>query len=181
MSEHAPTPDRPWISLIVACSENGVIGRDGDLPWRLPDDLKHFMRETRGHPVVMGRKTYDSLPKPLADRTTIVVSRSLKEPSGLDVSFRVARSVDEAIAIGAGICEADSVNRLWIAGGETIYRSTLDRADEVVRTLVHTRIDGDTRFPDLDPGDWALESSDHHPADPRHDHAFTIDRWRRSD
>lgn len=168
------------IAMIVACSRNGVIGRDGDLPWHLPEDLKHFMRSTRGCPVIMGRKTYESLDKPLPARSNIVVSRSMDSSDQEGVS--VAPDLDVALSIardqiGAGTYESP----IWIAGGGTIYDQMLDRAELVVRTLVDTELDGDAHFPDLSGEMWKIDHSADFSADDRHAHPFSI-QWltRRS-
>lgn len=166
------------IAQIVACAENGVIGVDGDLPWSLPDDLKHFMRSTKGHAIIMGRKTFESLPKALDGRTNIVVSRSM-EKDEVDENVMVARSLDEAIAMGLHETKRLGRSTLWVAGGGEIYRETLEWTYRVVRTRVHAEVEGDTRYPDLDPDGWVLESSEGHEPDDRHAVGFTIESWRR--
>ncbi|MEX0876860.1 MAG: dihydrofolate reductase [Phycisphaerales bacterium] len=160
--------------LIVACSENGVIGREGDLPWHLPADLRHFMRSTRDCAVVMGRRTYESLDTPLPHRLNIVVSTSMGEdqPEGV----RVARDLEQALDIAR---EARMQAPIWIAGGGTIYTQTMDMADLIVRTLVHTRLEGDTGFPEIDPDSWELVRSEAHESDDRHIYGFAIEWWTR--
>jgi dihydrofolate reductase len=166
------------IGMIVACSRNGVIGRDGDLPWHLPEDLRHFMRSTRGCPVIMGRKTFDSLDKPLPNRLNIVLSRSMPDP-GLD-GVVVAGGLDQAIDLAQrSIDEGRQERPVWIAGGGTIYRQAMDRADLIVRTLIECEIDGDAEFPQIDTDAWHLEHSIDHAADDRHDHAFSFQWWVR--
>jgi len=161
--------------IIVACSENGVIGSEGDLPWHLPADLKHFMTSTRGCAVVMGRKTYETLDGPLPRRLNVVVSNSMDadQPEGV----RVARGLDQAIDIAQA---AGMEPPVWVAGGGTIYTQAMDRAELLVRTLIHTEVEGDTRFPEIDPQRWHLARCQEHPADDRHDFAFTIEWWVRS-
>jgi dihydrofolate reductase len=172
------------IGLIVACSENSVIGRDGDLPWHLPEDLKHFMRSTKGHAVVMGRKTFESLEKPLGGRLNIVVSRSMPIEEEIPDQLAVVRSLDEAIAVGR---EADQreggfgKGLIWIAGGGEIYKQAFGIADLVVRTRVHCEIEGDTHFPIIGDDDWKLLEAEEYQADDRHDYGFTIERWDRRD
>ena len=166
------------LAMIVACGTNGVIGIDGDLPWHLPEDLKHFMRSTKRCPVVMGRKTYESLGKPLPDRLNIVVSSTMAPVedervvvvSGLEEGIQAGRD-----AIEAGACEGP----VWIAGGGTIYRQLLDRVDLVVRTLVDANPDGDAYFPDLDPESWILAQEHSFLADERHKRGFAIQWWER--
>lgn len=183
MSEQQPFDPRAFhaqfdIAMIVACSENGVIGRDGDLPWHLPADLKHFMRSTKGCPVIMGRKTFDSLDKPLPARLNIVVSRSMSE-SGHEL-VRVVRDLDEAVEVArASICEDGQDRPVWIAGGGTIYTQAIDRAQLVVRTLVHCTTQGDAHFPTLNPDEWRLERTEHHAADDSHPTKFDIQWWCR--
>lgn len=183
MSEPQPFDFRAFharfeIAIIVACSSNGVIGRDGDLPWHLPDDLRHFMQSTRGCPVVMGRKTYDTLDKPLPDRLNIVVSRSMTDP-GLP-GVEVSRGLDAAIeAAKRSICEDGQDRPIWIAGGGMIYKQALERAQLVVRTMVHCEAAGDTFFPAMEGDRWFLSHQEHHEADERHDFLFEIEWWSR--
>ena len=174
------------IGLIVACSENGVIGVDGDLPWRLPDDLKHFMRSTKGHAVIMGRKTFESLGKPLDGRLNVVVSSSLSikeraiKEGGSDEEWGVvvARSLDEAISLARDADAGYGKGLIWIAGGGEIYRQSVGLADVVVRTRVHCDAVGDVTFDALGE-EWRLERSEEHGADERHSCGFTIEWWRR--
>lgn len=135
--------------IIVAVSENGVIGKDGDIPWHYPEDLKHFKKKTMDHPVIMGSSTYRSLPedfKPLPGRKNIVLTRS-----GIDVdeSVSVANSLDEAWKIAGEYDE-----KAFIIGGATIYEQTLDEADKLVLTRIHEEYDGDTFFPDWNKENW---------------------------
>jgi len=166
------------IAMIVACSRNGVIGRDGDLPWHLPEDLKHFMRSTKGCPVVMGRKTYESLDRPLPSRLNIVVSHSMKDPELKGVI--VVGGLDQAIEVARGAIEKGEVETpIWIAGGGTIYTQMMDRTELVVRTLVDCVVDGDASFPDLDPEMWTKRTNFRVDADDRHDFGFEIEWWER--
>lgn len=128
------------VSLIAAVARNGVIGRAGALPWRLPEDLKRFKRLTLGHPVVMGRKTFASIGKPLPGRDSIVLSR---DPAFRPAGARVARSLEEALALaGSG--------EVFVIGGEAVYREALPRADRLYLTLLDRDFEGDARFPDYD-------------------------------
>ncbi|MCD2181829.1 dihydrofolate reductase [Rhizobium sp. GN54] len=138
----------PKIVLVVAAALNGVIGRDGDLPWRLPSDLKRFRRLTIGKPVVMGRRTYQSIGRPLPGRPNIVVTR--------DTAFRpdgiiVARSVDEALVYARREAQALAADEICIIGGGDIYRQTIAEADAIHVTEVQAEVEGDTRFPAIDP------------------------------
>ena len=159
------------ISLIVAASSNGVIGVDGDLPWRLPDDLKRFKALTTGKPVIMGRKTWDSIGRPLPNRQNIVITRNPAfEAEGCDI----VATPEQAIAA------AGDSDELMIIGGGAIYAIFLDKATRIYLTRVHTEIDGDTFFPGPDPEVWVEVSSTAHPADERHSAAFDfIDYVRR--
>lgn len=146
------------LSLIAAVAENGVIGTGNDLPWRLPADLRRFKRTTMGHHLIMGRRTFESIGRALPGRTTVVVSRGEPElPDGV----RLARSIDAAIAVAreAGDDEA------FVAGGAEIFRQTLDRAHRIHLTRVEASVEGDTFFPDLDPSEWRLLSTESRPAD----------------
>ena len=135
--------------IIVAVSENGVIGKDGDIPWHFPEDLKHFKEKTMGHPVVMGSSTYRSLPedfKPLPGRKNIVLTRSGLE---VDESVSVANSLGEAWEIADK--ESD---KAFIIGGASIYEQTLDEADKLVLTRIHEEFDGDTYFAEWSEDNW---------------------------
>ncbi|TEA77558.1 dihydrofolate reductase [Allopusillimonas ginsengisoli] len=137
----------PLIQLVVAYSENRVIGRDNTLPWRLPADLAHFKRTTLGNPIVMGRNTWESLGRPLPGRLNVVISRN---PSYDAPGATVCTSLDAALAA----CAATAAEKISIIGGEQIFRHALDLADRVIATEVHAHIDGDTWFAPLDPNMW---------------------------
>jgi dihydrofolate reductase len=146
------------IALIVAMDRGGLIGRDGDLPWRLPNDLKHFKRQTLGKTVLMGRRTWDSLGRPLPQRDNWVLTR--------DRSFhaegaRVFHALDDALA-------AHGAGELMVIGGAELYRQTLPLAQRLYLTEVDAELDGDTRFPVFDRAQWREIESEAHPADERH-------------
>ncbi|PNY79851.1 dihydrofolate reductase [Deinococcus koreensis] len=147
----------PRLTFVVAMAENRVIGKDGDLPWRLPADLFHFKRLTLGKPVVMGRKVYDSLQRPLPERHNIVLSRN---PGYHAPGCTVVTSPDAALDA------AGDVPEVMIIGGEEIYRLYLPQTDRVELTLVHAQIVGDTWFPEL-PGEWREVARRERPADER--------------
>lgn len=150
----------PRLTLIVAVADNGVIGREGGLPWRLSEDLRRFKQRTLGRPVAMGRKTWESLGKPLPGRTNIVITR--RGDYQVDVSgVIVARDLDAAIAA------AGDVDEVMIIGGAEIYALALPRADLVELTQVHAIVEGDTVFPTLPSADWKEISRTEHPADER--------------
>jgi dihydrofolate reductase len=141
------------LSLIVAMARNRVIGIDNRLPWRLPADLRRFKKLTLGHTLIMGRKTFESIGKPLPERTTIVVTRQQDyAPEGV----LVAHSVDEALAMAQGEEE------VFVAGGEEIFRQTLDRADRLYVTELQRNFHGDTFFPEFDESAWRIVRLERH-------------------
>ena len=158
------------ISLIVAAAENNVIGRDGDLPWHLPVDLRFFKNTTMGHPVIMGRRTWESFEGGLPGRACIVVTRNQDlELEGASV----ATSLEGALA------EAGNAQDVFIAGGGEIYRMAMEMADRIVLTRVHAQINGDATFPTLDETLWHRTSAERHEVDDRNDHACTFEIWER--
>jgi dihydrofolate reductase len=164
----------PIIALVWAMARNGVIGRDNALPWRLPADLQHFKALTTGHPVLMGRKTFESLGRPLPNRTNIVVTRDRNyAPPGA----RVAYSLDEALAMATAYLPAD--RQVFVIGGENLYTQMLPRAERLYVTLVDAEVDGDARFPTLDWQQWRELERREHPADDRNRYAcrfLTLER-----
>ena len=153
------------IALIAAVTRNRVIGRDGRLPWRLPDETKHFVETTMGKPVLMGRRTYEERRKPLRGRTTIVLTR---DPDYRAPGCVVVHSIEEAIKA------AGDAEELIVAGGTPIYEAFLPRASRLYMTFVEADVPGDTYFPEYDAEEWVEVSSEAHPADDRHAHAFRI-------
>ncbi len=138
------------IALIAAVAANGVIGVDNRLPWHLPEDLREFKRITLGKPVVMGRKTYESIGRPLPGRTNIVLSRQV---DWVAEGVRVVADLDAALALAGEL--VDKVDdEVVVIGGEQIYRQALPRADRLYLTLVDRVVAGDTRFPELDRAVW---------------------------
>jgi dihydrofolate reductase len=162
--------------LIAAVAENGVIGRDGNLPWRLPSDLRHFRDVTSGHPVVMGRKTYQTIGKPLRGRTNIVVTRDRGFAASGVIS---SRGVDEALAVARGDALRRGVAEIMIIGGADLYGQTIGCAARLEITLVHARPQGDSVFPPIDPARWREIRRSEHPAGPNDDAAFTILTYER--
>jgi dihydrofolate reductase len=139
------------IALIVAMAENRVIGREGDLPWRISADLKHFKAKTMGKPIVMGRKTFDSIGKPLPGRANIVVTRGdVAFPDGVDV----AGNVDAAMAIAHRRAKETGADEIMIIGGATLYEATLPYADRLYLTEIHETVEGETFFPEIDRSQW---------------------------
>jgi dihydrofolate reductase len=154
----------PRITLIVARARNGVIGLRGGLPWRLPEDLAFFRRTTMGHPIVMGRRTWESIGRPLPGRRNIVVSR---QPRFEAPGAEVAASLDAALARCAGSPE------VFVIGGAQLYREALPRAQRLIVTEIDADFDGDTHFPPPDPAQWRETAREHLP--PSADRPFAID------
>ena len=156
----------------VARSLNGVIGRDNDLPWRLKSDLAIFKARTMGKPVIMGRKTWDSLPrKPLPGRMNIVLSQdgSFEPPQAV-----VCESFLEALQMAKEQAADDDVDEVCVIGGRAIFELALPRAKRLYLTEVQAQVEGDVRFPDFDEGAWTEVSREDHPAGPDDDHAFVF-------
>ena len=140
------------ISLIVAVSRNGAIGLNNQLPWYLPEDLKYFKSVTMGKPLIMGRKTFDSIGRPLPGRANIVLTRDSRWTSD---GVEVVQSVEQALVAGEIACEAADVDEIMVIGGEQIYRMTIDLADRIYLTQVDTDVEGDAFFPDIDLNNWS--------------------------
>ncbi len=146
---------------MAAVAQNGVIGRDNDLPWRLPADLRRFKRKTMGHHLLMGRKTWESIGKPLPGRTSVVISRGRPElPEGV----RLAGSLRAAIEIA----QAAGDDEAFVVGGEAIFREALTCADRLYLTLVEAEVEGDRFFPQIDEAAWRLMTTRRRKPDRRH-------------
>ena len=162
----------PHIALVVARARNGVIGRDGDLPWRLRSDLQRFKAVTMGKPCIMGRKTWDSLPlKPLPGRLNLVLSK--------DESFEakgavVCTTLDEAVEIAREQAVDDGVDEVCVIGGAGLFAAALPRAKRLYLTEVEAEPEGDVLFPPFDEAAWVEVSSDAVPAGEKDDHAFVF-------
>jgi dihydrofolate reductase len=160
------------ISIIVAASTNNVIGANGDLPWRLSDDLKHFKAITMGKPIVMGRKTWDSIGRPLPGRQNIVITRQADfVAEGCDV---VASLEDAAAAAGDD-------EEVMIIGGSQIYLLALPMAERLYLTRVHAEIEGDAFFPEIDESAWRLVDDDSHSSDDRNAFDYSFRTYERAD
>ncbi len=156
--------------MIVAVSENGIIGNAGSLPWRLSRDLRRFKQLTSGHCLIMGRKTFESLPGPLPNRVNIVVSRN---PNYQAEGAVVVASIDAALTVAAHDSEP------FIAGGSEIYRLTEQIASRAYVTRVHAHVDGDARFDDLDSSIWQLLSEEYHDKDENNSFPMTFLNYQR--
>lgn len=166
------------IALIVAAAENGVIGRAGRLPWHMPSDLKTFRRLTLGKPIVMGRKTFASIGKPLDGRDNIVVTR---DPAFTHPGIQVVPSLDAALALAETLAARRGVGEIAVIGGAEIYRAAYPRAGRIYLTRIHARPDGDATFADPSPSLWSLTSSEPIAASPRDDHKATLMIYDRID
>ena len=159
------------ISLIVAVSENGAIGKDGGIPWHLPADLKMFKRITMGHHLIAGRKTFDSIGKVLPGRKMIILSRQEGyQPKGCQLpGCQVAASLPQALEIA----RATGEDEVFIGGGAVVYAQALPMATRLYLTQVHAQVEGDTFFPAFDPQAWQEELSHLYPADGEQEFDFT--------
>jgi len=154
------------LSIIAALSSNNVIGRDNDLPWHLSTDLKRLKALTMGHHMIMGRKTYDSIGRPLPGRTIVVITR---DPSFAAEGVKIVHSLEDAIQVAAGDDEP------FIAGGAQIFEQAIHRADRMYLTRVHAEVEGDTWFPDFDDvSEWQLTDSEHFDAGEKNDYPFSF-------
>lgn len=158
-------------SMIVAAARNGTIGRDNALPWRLSDDLRYFRRVTMGKPVIMGRRTYDSIGRPLPGRDNIVVSRN---PAFAAAGVHVASGVDEAFTLAEASARSSGAGELMLLGGAQLYAEALPRIQRIYLTRVHADVAGDAYLPALAADDWREISREDHPADSRNDFPFSF-------
>ncbi len=164
------------LAIVVAAAENGVIGADNAMPWRQPTDMARFRHLTMGKPIVMGRRTFASIGKPLPGRTSIVVSRGgWTPPNGIYLT----RTLDAALHLARSIARRDGQNEGCVIGGAQIYAQALAHADTVHLTRIHAEIEGDATFPELG-DDWS--ETERTPVDPgdRDDHPMTFLTYRRS-
>lgn len=160
------------VSLIAAVADNGVIGRDNDLPWHLPADLKRFKRTTLGHHLLMGRKTWESIGRALPGRTTVVISRGRPElPEGV----LVAASLDEAL----DMARADGDDEAFVTGGADIFRVALPRADRFYLTRVRADVEGDRYFPEFDDSEWRVVSIERRDPDEKNPHRLEFQLLER--
>jgi dihydrofolate reductase len=163
---------RAGISLLLAADENNVIGYQNQLPWHLPADLKYFKNQTWGMPVVMGRKTFESIGKPLPGRTNIVITRN---PAWVFEKVDVVHTLDEALTVS----EALGVKEIFVIGGAEIFKSALPRATRIYLTRIHHRFEGDVFFPPFSTAEWQLIKSHTHQPDEKNKYAYTFETWER--
>ena len=158
------------ITVIAAVAENNALGKENQLLWHLPDDFKRFKTLTSGHFIIMGRKTFESFPKPLPNRTHVIISRQANyQPEGCIV----VNSLEQAIEA------CPKTEEVFIIGGGEIYRQSIAVADKLDLTKVHATFEADTHFPEIDLSQWQLIFEEHHPKDERHDYAFTFQTFTR--
>ncbi len=159
------------IKIIVAKASNNVIGNKNELIWRLPNDLKHFKAATSHHPIVMGRKTYESLGRPLPNRTNIVISR---DQNWTD------EQITKASSLAQGLAEAQKIDEtIFVIGGGQVYKQAMEFADELVVTEVHQEFEGDTYFPEIDEEIWEEVSREYHYKDELHLQAYSFVCYQR--
>ena len=157
----------PQVTLVVAVADNGVIGAQGGMPWHLPADLRHFKQVTMGKPILMGRRTWDSIGRPLPGRRNLVLTR---DPGWQSEGAERVGSLDQALALA----EADAAEELMVIGGAEVYRLAMARAQRIYLTRIHAAPAGDTRFPALDPDTWQEVACREQPADDRNAHDLTF-------
>ncbi len=167
----------PVVALVVAVAENGVIGRGGEMAWWIPSELRHFRRLTMGKPVVMGRRTFASLKKPLDGRDNIVITRNRDfAPKGAIA----VESVEQALKVAADCALARASNEIMVIGGAEIYTQLMPHAKRIYLTRVHAEPEGDIRFPDFDAGNWREVESVYHPREADDQHDYTLLRLERN-
>ena len=160
------------LSLLVAADEKNVIGKDNKLPWHLPSDLKYFKNQTWGMPILMGRKTFESIGKPLPGRKNIVITRNRKwNHEGVTIVHSIDEAVENAKREGA--------KEIFVIGGGEIFKDAFVKANRIYLTRIHHQFDGDTFFPELDPGQWHQVSSYYHASDEQNRYAHTFGVWQR--
>jgi len=157
-------------------STNGTIGRDNGLPWRLPKDMKHFMRSTMGKPVIMGRKTFESMKSPLPGRTNIVLT---SDKSWSRDGVLVASNLSRAFELGRIAAEQESLSEFFVIGGSTLYEEAMPHATRLYVTQIEAVIEGDVSFPEINWAGWSSIRNERHEPDDDHAHAFTISEFVR--
>ncbi|MGB8192083.1 MAG: dihydrofolate reductase [Chitinophagaceae bacterium] len=163
------------ISLVVAASENNVIGKNNQLLWHLPNDMKFFKNTTWAMPVIMGRKTFDSLKrKPLTGRFNIIIT-SQKELEPAEGKIQIADSIEQSL----NLAEQTDCKEAFVIGGGEIFSTILPRADKIFLTRVHANLAGDTFFPSIDENEWQLKWSTDFEADEKHQYAYSFQLWER--
>lgn len=164
------------VSIVVAVADNGVIGRGNALPWDLPDDLQHFKRTTMGRPIVMGRKTFESIGRPLPGRLNIILTR---DPSWTALGVSVASSIEQAIDLAEGQAFIDGADSVMVIGGAEVYRQALPFASRAFVTRVHGHVDGDAFFDLEELAAWREVTRERIPAGEHNSHDFSVIRLEK--
>jgi len=165
------------LSMIVATADNNIIGKDNDMPWHLPADLAYFKKVTLGKPIIMGRKTYESIGRPLPGRRNIVISRDKSyAAAGIDT----VTSVEQALALVDGSNGCDAVDEIMVIGGGAIYAHCLPKADRLYITHIKADIDGDTQFPDYKDGGWKKVASELRESDEKNAYQLDFSVYEKS-
>lgn len=160
------------IALVVAASANNAIGKNNQLLWHLPNDLKFFKNITWGFPIIMGRKTFEAVNRPLPGRTNIIVTRQPGwEARGVTSSLNVEDAIQKGLQTNG--------RQIFIIGGGEIYKQAIPLADTIYLTRVHVELEGDTFFPELDESRWKLVANDDFPADEKHAYAYSFQVWKK--
>jgi dihydrofolate reductase len=160
------------LSLLVAADENNIIGKDNKLPWHLPNDLKYFKNQTWAMPILMGRKTFESIGKPLQGRKSIVITRSKEwKWEGVEVVHSVEEAIEKAKEFG--------VKEIFVIGGAQIFQTAFPQANRIYLTRIHHRFDGDVHFPEVSSNDWNLVQNRFCAADEKNTYAHTFQVWER--
>ncbi len=178
MSAKPAVPATPIIALVVAKAENGAIGRGGDLPWHLRSDMRYFRTITMGKPIIMGRRTFKSLPRVLDGRLNIVLTR---DRGFVATDAVMAHSLEEGLKAAGASTARTGAREIMIIGGEDVFREVLPQADRIYLTEVHASPEADTWFPALDMNEWRETSREAHAGGPNDDYAFSfvvLDRIR---
>lgn len=164
------------ICIVVAVAENGVIGVDNGLPWKLSADLKHFKQVTMGHPMIMGRLTFDSIGRPLPGRKTVVVTR---QQDWSCEGVEVAHDLDEAFSMAQALSAEMGVDKIMLVGGAQLYQQALSHCQHIFLTKVEANIDGDAFFPALDMSQWEEVSNERFEADSNNSYAYSFLQLKR--
>jgi dihydrofolate reductase len=160
------------VALVAARSENNVIGNGGEIPWHLPGDLEFFKELTTGHTIIMGRKTFETLPRPLPNRRTIVLTRDRTyRPAGVEVTHSLETALD--------LADPEEREEVFVVGGEEVYRIALPYARRMYLTRVHTIAPGDVFFPEFPADEWEHTQTARHEADDQHEFDYTFEVWER--
>lgn len=158
---------------VVATGENNVIGRNNQLIWHMPADLKFFKSTTMGCPVIMGRKTFESVGRPLPGRKNIVITRDASYNSDGAQDISVAGSIEEAIRL------AGDAPKVCVIGGSEVYKQSMHLMDEIYRTLIHHQFEGDAFFPEINPAEFKLVWEEHHQADDKNAYDYTFQKFEK--